>query len=103
MYLSVRGKQRMILEIVPNLERYSAEVLREISNYRIGMQITIQDVDEMLTGIAQAAAFHTLKLKHSRQVKENQLSMFILMERPFFTRIKWLEHLLKQKQEEFYG
>lgn len=50
------GKAKTILEVVPNLERYSAEVLREITNYRIGMQITLQDVDEMLTGIAPAVA-----------------------------------------------
>ena len=55
MYVS-EGNPKDILEIVPNLERYSGELLREISNYRIGMQITIQDVDEMLTGITQAAA-----------------------------------------------
>jgi spore germination protein KC len=57
------GKAKEILEIVPNLERYSAEVLREISNYRIGMQITVQDVDEMLTDIAQAAALPYVKIK----------------------------------------
>jgi spore germination protein KC len=62
LYVS-EGKAKEILEIVPNLERYSAEVLREISNYRIGLQITIQDVDEMLTGITQAAALPYVKIK----------------------------------------
>ena len=65
------GKAKDILEIVPNLERYSAEVLREISNYRIGMQITIQDVDEMLTGIAQAAALPYVKIK-TQQTSEGK-------------------------------
>lgn len=62
LYVS-EGKAKETLEMVPNLERYSAEVLREISNYRVGMQITIQDVDEMLTGIAQAAALPYVKIK----------------------------------------
>ena len=65
------GKPKDILEIVPNLERYSAEVLREISNYRIGMQITIQDVDEMLTGITQAAALPYVKIK-TQQTSEGK-------------------------------
>ena len=65
------GKAKDILELEPNLERYSAEVLREISNYRIGMQITIQDVDEMLTGIAQAAAIPYVKIK-TQQTSEGK-------------------------------
>ena len=72
----MRGKQRSILEIVPNLERYSAELLREISNYRIGMQITIQDVDEMLTGITQAAALPYLKIK-TQQTSEGKPIKFV--------------------------
>ena len=82
------GKAKSILELEPNLERYSAEVLRGILNYRIGMQITIQDIDEMLTGIAQAASIPYVKIKHNRQVKENQLNMLILTERPYLKRIK---------------
>ncbi|MCQ6277508.1 Ger(x)C family spore germination protein [Bacillus sp. V3B] len=61
-YIS-EGNAKNILEIVPNIERYSTEVLREISNYRVGMQITIQDIDEMLTGTAQAAAVPYVKIK----------------------------------------
>ncbi len=62
-----KGKAKTILENVPNLERYSAEVLREIINFRIGMQITLQDVDEMLTGIAQAAALPYIKIDKEQQ------------------------------------
>jgi len=60
-YIS-EGKSKAILENVPNLERYSAEVLREITNYRIGMQTTIQDVDDMLTGVTQAVAIPHVKV-----------------------------------------
>ena len=56
------GKAKAHLDLVPNLERYSAEVIRELSNQRIGMQTTIKDLDEMLTGVAQAAVIPYLKI-----------------------------------------
>ena len=65
------GKAKSILELEPNLERYSAEVLRGILNYRIGLQITIQDIDEMLTGIAQAASIPYVKIK-TQQTSEGK-------------------------------
>lgn len=57
------GKAKDILEVVPRLERYSSEVLREVSNKMIGMQVTIQDVDEMLTDITQSVAIPNVKIK----------------------------------------
>ncbi|MFJ7976847.1 Ger(x)C family spore germination protein [Peribacillus sp. NPDC096379] len=50
------GKAKPILELFAPLERYSAERLREISDLHLGMQVTLQDLDEKLIGIAQAAA-----------------------------------------------
>lgn len=61
-YIS-EGKAKNLLELVPNLERYSSEVLREVTNFRVGLQITLQDVDEMLSGIAQAAAIPFVKVE----------------------------------------
>lgn len=55
MYVS-KGKAKKILDLLPPLERHSGEVLRELSDLRIGMQVTMQDLDEMLTSTAQAAA-----------------------------------------------
>ena len=57
-----KGKAKVHLDLVPNLERYSAEVIRKISNQRIGMQTTIRDLDEMLTGVSQAAVIPYLKI-----------------------------------------
>ena len=56
------GKAKVYLDLVPNLERYSAEVIREISNQRVGMQITMKDLDVMLTGFSQAAAIPYLRV-----------------------------------------
>ena len=66
MFILVKGKRSLSLKLEPNLERYSAEVLRGILNYRIGLQSTIQDLDEMLTGISQAAALPYVKIKTQR-------------------------------------
>jgi spore germination protein KC len=63
------GKAKDILEVVPRLERYSSEVLREVSNKLIGMQISIQDVDEMLSDITGAVAIPYVKIKTEKQIE----------------------------------
>jgi len=47
MYVS-KGQAKAIVELLPPLERYSAEVIRELSDLRIGMSVTMIDVQEML-------------------------------------------------------
>ena len=50
-YLFVsEGKAKSLLEFQTALERYSAEGIRELSALHIGMQVTTQDIDEMLIG-----------------------------------------------------
>ncbi|WP_141993771.1 Ger(x)C family spore germination protein [Bacillus sp. B4EP4a] len=57
-----KGEAKPILESLPPLENYSGEVLRELSDLHIGMLVTIQDLDEMLTGKPQAAALPFVKI-----------------------------------------
>ncbi|MEC1396610.1 Ger(x)C family spore germination protein [Peribacillus simplex] len=57
-----KGKAKPILESLPPLENYSGEVLRELSDLHIGMLVTLQDLDEMLTGKPQAAALPVVKI-----------------------------------------
>lgn len=57
-----KGEAKPILESLPPLENYSGEVLRELSDLHIGMQVTLQDLDEMLTGTPQAAALPFIKI-----------------------------------------
>ncbi|MFF2456177.1 Ger(x)C family spore germination protein [Peribacillus simplex] len=57
-----KGKAKPILESLPPLEKYSGEVLRELSDLHIGMLVTLQDLDEMLTGKPQAAALPVVKI-----------------------------------------
>ncbi|MFE3975160.1 MULTISPECIES: Ger(x)C family spore germination protein [unclassified Peribacillus] len=57
-----KGKAKPILESLPPLENYSGEVLRELSDLHIGMLVTLQDLDEMLTGTPQAAVIPFIKI-----------------------------------------
>ncbi|MFP3509788.1 Ger(x)C family spore germination protein [Peribacillus sp. SIMBA_075] len=57
-----QGKAKPILESLPPLENYSGEVLRELSDLHIGMLVTLQDLDEMLTGKPQAAVIPFIKI-----------------------------------------
>ena len=57
-----KGKAKPILESMPPLENYSGEVLRELSDLHIGMLVTLQDLDEMLTGKPQAAVIPFIKI-----------------------------------------
>ncbi|MDG4848616.1 Ger(x)C family spore germination protein [Peribacillus frigoritolerans] len=57
-----KGDAKPILESLPPLENYSGEVLRELSDLHIGMLVTMQDLDEMLTGRPQAAAIPIVKI-----------------------------------------
>ncbi|MED3994208.1 Ger(x)C family spore germination protein [Peribacillus frigoritolerans] len=61
MYVS-KGDAKPIIESLPPLENYSGEVLRELSDLHIGMLVTMQDLDEMLTGRPQAAAIPIVKI-----------------------------------------
>ncbi|MFJ7364669.1 Ger(x)C family spore germination protein [Peribacillus frigoritolerans] len=57
-----KGKGKPILQSVPPLENYSGEVIRELSDLHIGMQVTLQNLDEMLTGKPRAAAIPLVKI-----------------------------------------
>lgn len=54
--LVCKGKAKTVLELLPPLERSSAEVLREMAKTRIGVKTTVNDLAQMLTGDAGAIA-----------------------------------------------
>lgn len=67
------GAAKEVLHITPRLESYSSEVLREVSNKLIGIQVTIQDVDEMLTDIPGAVAIPYVKIKSERPLDGKEI------------------------------
>jgi spore germination protein KC len=69
------GEARQYLEPTPKLERTSAEVIRELSKARIGMDVTMKDLDEMLMGKSHAAALPYLAMMtHRQNEKESMLA-----------------------------
>ena len=84
----VKGKRKSVLELQSALERYSAEGIRELSALHIGMQVTTQDIDEMLIGDAQAAAIPIVKKYLQGKGQENPLSILLFTERQYLKRIK---------------
>ncbi|MFJ8256402.1 Ger(x)C family spore germination protein [Peribacillus asahii] len=61
LYVS-KGDPKKMLESLPPLERYSGEVIRELSDLHIGMQVTMVDLDKMLIGKDQAATLPFIKI-----------------------------------------
>lgn len=66
-----KGKAKEILELVPKLERNSADTLKEIIELDSGIKVTIKDLDQMLNSDAKAAAVPYLGLKTDKSKKES--------------------------------
>ncbi len=51
-----KGEAKNVLQLLPPIERSSAEVLREMAKLQTGMKVTVKDFAEMLNSNAGAAA-----------------------------------------------
>lgn len=51
-----KGEAKKVLELIPPLERHQAEVLRELSESKVSLHVTLKDLAEMLVGDAGDAA-----------------------------------------------
>ncbi|BBH19124.1 germination protein [Paenibacillus baekrokdamisoli] len=72
-----KGKAKAVMELLPPLERSSAEVLRELAKTRIGMKTTVNDLAQMLTGDAGTAALPWLEILPPEPDKEKQTIPYI--------------------------
>jgi len=73
-----QGQAAEMLRPVPPLERYTAEVARELSEQKIGIRVTLKEFLEMLDGEGQAAALPYLRLQPPQKgEKKNQSVPFI--------------------------
>lgn len=57
-----KGKAKNVLELQTTLEPYSGEAVREMTNIGTVLKVTMQDLDEMLTGFSQAAALPYIRV-----------------------------------------
>ena len=69
LYVS-EGKAKSVLEINATLERYSAGSIRELSDLHIGMQVTTQDIDEMLIGMLKLLHIPIVKIEHRERERK---------------------------------
>jgi spore germination protein KC len=72
MYVS-KGNAMEVLQLLPPLERYSADVIRELSDLHVGLEITLVELERMLHSRAKAAALPMISIlppeKGSEQLK----------------------------------
>ncbi len=72
-----QGNAKRILDTKATLERYSADALRKLSKGEHGMNVTLQDLDEMLTSKDQNVVLPYLDvIKHSSDGDKNQDVIF---------------------------
>ncbi|HWL24226.1 Ger(x)C family spore germination protein [Priestia aryabhattai] len=55
------GEAANLLSLQPPIESYEGEVLRKLSEMKIGMDVTVKDFEQMLTGDAGAALLPLIK------------------------------------------
>ncbi|MCQ6561749.1 Ger(x)C family spore germination protein [Paenibacillus mendelii] len=67
-----KGEAKEVLELLPPLERSSAEVLREMAKTRIGIQTTVNDLAQMLAGDSGAAALPWVEILPPNPDKKKQ-------------------------------
>ncbi|KZE45021.1 spore gernimation protein GerC [Brevibacillus parabrevis] len=74
-----KGRAAKTLELRPELERYSSEVIREMSDMHIGMLITIIQLKEMLRGKSNAAALPLIDvMPPQNEAKELETAPYIM-------------------------
>ncbi|MGN7470581.1 Ger(x)C family spore germination protein [Brevibacillus sp. SAFN-007a] len=77
MYVS-KGTAREILEMMPPLERYSAEVVRKLSDMDIGMAVTVLDLQKMFAAHTDAAALPMIdRMKPPKKQRPQQTNPYV--------------------------
>ncbi|MGE8080276.1 Ger(x)C family spore germination protein [Peribacillus loiseleuriae] len=66
------GKAKRILETDSGMERYSAEILLEVSDLGIAMRTTLKDLNEILIGPSHAAALPYVKISTAVKKKRKE-------------------------------
>jgi spore germination protein KC len=70
------GKAIDVLKVIPNIEKSSAEIARELANFKIGMSVTLKDLLQMLSGEAGAVALPWIETKREDGLRVNGTAVF---------------------------
>lgn len=72
----VTEKATDVLKIIPDIDNSSAEVAKELGNFKIGMSVTVKDLLEMLRGETGAAALPWIETKGKNSLQLNGTAVF---------------------------
>ncbi|WP_238403091.1 Ger(x)C family spore germination protein [Paenibacillus mesophilus] len=89
MYVS-SGKAVDTLELYPPLERYSGEVIRELSDLHSAMIMTMKDLRDMLRGISGAAAVPLIDVLPPKQGREKSQAIPYIVGTAVFKKDKMI-------------
>lgn len=86
-YIS-HGEAAKVLELEPPLESYEGEVLRKLSEMRVGIHITVKDFEQMVTGDAGTALLPLIKKLPSAPGKKQEATIAYIAGTAIFKRDK---------------
>ncbi|MBO1000295.1 Ger(x)C family spore germination protein [Bacillus sp. SD075] len=70
------GEAIDVLKAIPDLERSSAEVARDLANLKVGMSVTVKDLLQMLSGESEAAALPWIEVEQEGRLSVNGTAVF---------------------------
>ncbi|WP_102273908.1 Ger(x)C family spore germination protein [Cytobacillus massiliigabonensis] len=114
MFVSTADTEK-VLQLMPPLERYSGEVLKELLDFNIGLQVTMKDLDVMLTNAAQSAVLPLIKIYPPSEGKMENETIPYLSGSAIFSKdkmigtigeyetrgIMWIKNMLKDSTITF--
>lgn len=91
-----KGRALDVLNIYPPLERYSSEVIRELSDLHIGMEVTLVDLRKMLRGEGGAAALPMIDIQKPKKGEEELAVAPYIFGTAIFKKDKMIGHISEQ-------
>jgi spore germination protein KC len=85
-----KGTAKSVLELLPPIERSSAEVLRELSESELLLRVTIKDALQMLSGDAGAAALPMVKILQPEKGKKDLETVAFIQRTAIFKKDKMI-------------
>ncbi|GMO00663.1 Ger(x)C family spore germination protein [Parageobacillus thermoglucosidasius] len=84
------GTAKSVLELTPPIEQSSAEVLRELSESKLLMRVTIKDALQMLSSDASAAALPMVKILPPEKGKKDLQTIAFIQRTAIFKKDKMI-------------
>jgi spore germination protein KC len=86
-------KAKKMLELTPSLERSTSEVLRELAKSKIGVEVTLKDLNQSLSGDAKAISLPWIKELPPDQRSEGKKTIPYITGTAVFKKDKMIGHI----------